>query len=156
MKKWLFACCLMLFSTTLLAQEYTLGILAKRGVQDFYERWLMHASYLEQNTNHTFVVKPLKFTEIEPAVATGEIDFLFTNPSMYVQMQDKYPIKAILTLINNSEYNKKISQFGGVIFTKASNTAINTLNDVKNKSFIAVKKNLVRGLSNGSERIFRP
>ncbi|MDM8547967.1 phosphate/phosphite/phosphonate ABC transporter substrate-binding protein [Candidatus Venteria ishoeyi] len=133
-------CFLILFTTAAMAGEYTIGVLAKRGAEGFYERWLMHAAYLEKATGDTFIVKPLRFVEIEPAVAAGDIDFLLTNSSMYVSMKVKYNARAIATMVNNTEHGIKISQFGGVIFTSNASTGINTLADVKGKTFIAVKK----------------
>jgi len=137
-------CCVMLFSTSAIAQGYTIGVLAKRGTDGFYDRWLMHAAYLEKATGQSFTVKPLKFTEIDSAVASGEIDFLLTNSSMYIALKEKYGIKAIATMLNNTSYGVKISQFGGVIFTRAS-SSVNSLADVKNKTFIAVKKTSLGG-----------
>ena len=145
-KSWpLIFCFLTLFTTTLMAQEYTIGILAKRGTNGFYNRWLMHSAYLEKATGQTFVVKPLKFVDIAPAVASGTIDFLLTNPSIYVDMKIKHHIKALVTMVNHTEYGAKVSQFGAVIFTHASNSNINTLSDVKDKTFIAVKKTSLGG-----------
>jgi len=138
-------CILMLFSTTAIAQDYTIGVLAKRGTAGFYDRWLMHAAYLEKMTGQTYSVKPLKFTEIEPAVAAGEIDFFLTNSSMFAVMQAKYHAKAIATMVNMTEYGSKISQFGGVIFTSSASSAVNSLADLKGKTFIAVKKTSLGG-----------
>ncbi|MCK5539002.1 MAG: phosphate/phosphite/phosphonate ABC transporter substrate-binding protein [Bacteroidales bacterium] len=137
-------CFFMLFTTTAMAQEYTIGILANRGIDSFYDRWLMHAAYLEKHTGQSFTVKPLSFTEIEPAIAAGKIDFLLTNSSMFVALKAKYHIKAIATMVNGTEYGGKISQFGGVIFTSASSN-INTLTDIKGNTFIAVKKTSLGG-----------
>ncbi len=134
----------MLFSNSAIAQGYTIGVLAKRGTDGFYDRWLMHAAYLEKATGQSFSVKALKFTEVEPAVASGEIDFLLSNSSMYVALKEKYAIKAIATMLNNTVHDIKISQFGGVIFTRKS-SAIHSLADVQNKTFIAVKKTSLGG-----------
>ncbi len=136
---------LMFLTTSVLAQEYSIGILAKRGTDGFYDRWLMHAAYLERVTGHPFTVKPLKFIEVEPAVASGEIDFLLVNSSMFVTMKEKYKAKAIATMINSTLLGTKTSQFGGVIFTSADSSGINSLNDIKGKPFIAVKKTSLGG-----------
>lgn len=137
-------CLSILLTSNVIAQEYTIGVLAKRGVDGFYGRWLMHASYLEKQTGQSFIVKPLNFTEIDKAVAAKTIDFLLTNSSMFVELKKKYQLEAIATMLNKTEQGEKLSQFAGVIFT-ASSSNINSLADVFGKTFIAVKKNSFGG-----------
>ncbi|MFK5894830.1 MAG: phosphate/phosphite/phosphonate ABC transporter substrate-binding protein [Pseudomonadota bacterium] len=137
-------CFLMLLAITAMAQEYTIGILVKHNATDFYERWLMHAAYLEKSIGESFVIKPLKVSEVDKAISSGNIDFLLTSPTVYVEMKEKYKISAIVTMIKHTKYGAKLSQFGGVIFTSASSD-INTLEDIKGKTFIAVNKTSLSG-----------
>ncbi|MBU0616777.1 MAG: hypothetical protein KKI02_03590, partial [Planctomycetes bacterium] len=59
-----------------------IGVLAKRGVEKCLEKWGPTAEYLtDQIPGHSFVIVPLGFEEVCPAVERGEVDFVLANPS---------------------------------------------------------------------------
>lgn len=127
------------------AMDITLGVLAKRGKEVFYESWLLHGQYLCENTGDKWRLIPLAFEEIEPAVRDRRIDFLLTNPSMFVDLEGKYGLKPVATMTKASKFGEVTSQFGGVIFTHASSTGINSLADIRGRPFVAVKRNSLGG-----------
>ena len=114
-----------------------IGVLAKRGAPKCMKKWGATGAYISKKLGEKFQIIPLKFVAIEPAVRSGRIDFLLANPAFYVQLQRKYHLYAITTLIN-SRRGKAVERFGGVIFTK-KDSPINKLQDIKGKRFMCVK-----------------
>ncbi len=114
-----------------------IGILAKRGVPKAMQKWGATAGYLSRKLGDRVIIIPLKFAAIEPMVKNSKIDFLLANSAFYVDMEKKYQLRAIATLIN-SRQGKALTSFGGVVFT-TKDSPINSLNDIKGKKFMLVK-----------------
>jgi signal transduction histidine kinase len=126
--------------------EIKIGILALRGKENTHQKWDATAAYLsEQIKGYHFTVVPLDFSEIDPAVARDEIDFLLANSSIYVNMEYKYLVSRIATLKRKTPHAEAISIFGGVIFTKNSRKDIKSIRDLKNKTFAAVDESSLGG-----------
>ena len=88
-----------------------IGVIAYRGVDKTLERWQPTVDYLQEKLpQRKFVLIPLNLHQIQQAI------------------------------IHNEVRGKGYDQFGAVIFTSADRKGINSLNDVKGKSFIAVDK----------------
>ena len=83
------------------------------------------------------VVPILSLNEITAAAGRGEFDFLLTNPSSYVEIEELHKAKILATL-NNRRANSAQSRFGTVIFTHARNKNIYELNDLKGRALMAV------------------
>lgn len=123
------------------------GVLAKRGVDPAIAQWKPTIDFLSKKIpNSHFELVPLKFDDILPKVAANEIDFLITNPSMYVEMEMRYGVSRIATLKNLGPDGRALTTFGGVIFTKANRHDIQSIKDLKNiTSFMAVKESSLGG-----------
>lgn len=117
--------------------EVRIGVLAKRGAAKTMQKWGPTGDYLSGKMGEQVVIVPLKFTDIEPVVKEGRIDFLLANSAFYVEMEKKYGAKAVATLIN-SRGGKALDTFGGVIFVK-NDSPIRTLADIKGRKFMVVK-----------------
>ena len=63
---------------------------------------------------------------------------------MFVTAKVKYGATAVATMVN-SRQGKPLKAFGGVVITSVDNDAINSLQDLKGKSFMAVKKSSFGG-----------
>ncbi len=117
--------------------DYKVGILAKRGAPTCMKKWGATCAYLTQQTGEKFKAIPLKFTAIEPAVKSGKIDFVLANSAFYVEMEKKYGVRAIATLIN-SRKGKALKEFGGVLFVR-NDSDIKYIPQIKGKKFMCVK-----------------
>jgi len=117
-----------------------IGVLAKRGTERCLEKWAPTAEYLtSQIPGHSFTIVPLSFGEVKPAVERGEVDFMLANPSFYLGLEKLHGANRIATLKNRlSEGVYTI--FGGVIFYRADRDDIQDLDDLKGKTFMAVKE----------------
>ena len=128
-----------MLADTAFAGDYKIGVLAKRGPAKAMQKWGPMADYLnKQLEGDKFTLVPLDFEQVLPAVENGEVDFFLVNSSMFVTAQVKYGAQAIATMIN-SRQGQSLNSFGGVIFSYADRDDINSLADVKGKSFMAVQ-----------------
>ena len=120
------------------SEPVTIGVLSHRGDLVTREMWGPTASYLEEAIpQYSFNVLPLDFDEVDPAVASGKIDFILVNPGIYVNLEVKYRVSRIATLYNRRG-DVPYNIFGGVIFTRNGHPEIFSLTDLQNHSFMAV------------------
>jgi two-component system sensor histidine kinase TtrS len=124
--------------STVYADVVRIGVLSHRGDQATLRMWGPTAAYLHTSIPaHHFIIRPLKFDEVNPAVSVGEVDFVLVNPGIYVNLEVKYRVSRIATLYNRrNDVPYKI--FGGVIFTRQDHAEINTLEDLRGHSMMAV------------------
>ncbi len=121
-----------------------IGVLANRGDEKCRQMWDPTAEYLSNKLpGYIFKIIPLSFDKISSAVKNEEVDFLLTNPSIYVDLEVQYSISRIATL--KSQYTKVYPCFGGVIFTRSDNPNIYVLRDLIGKKFIAVNQTSLGG-----------
>jgi two-component system sensor histidine kinase TtrS len=125
--------------------EVSIGVLSHRGDEATLRNWSPTADYLSRVIpEYRFIIVPLDFREIEPAVKNGNVDFLLVNPGIYVNMEVRYRISRIVTL-NNLINGRPSNIFGGVIFTRADRREIQSLEDIRGKSLMAVDKTSLGG-----------
>jgi len=121
-------------------QVIKIGILAKRGPERCLAKWSPTARYLSDKIpNHAFDIVPLDFEHIYDAVAAQEVDFILSNSSFYVELEHFYGANRIATL-KNRVLNHTHTTFGGVIFCRRDRKDIRRLEDLKAKTFMAVKE----------------
>jgi diguanylate cyclase (GGDEF)-like protein len=117
-----------------------IGVLAKRGPALTRGRWQPTADYLADRVPGTrFVVVPLGFDEVVPAVDHGEIDFVLVNSGLYVNLEHRHGVSRVATLRNLRRGNP-YTVFGGVLFTRADRGDIASLADLRGKRFMAVEE----------------
>lgn len=122
-----------------------IGVLAFRTPEKTMERWKPTADSLTRAiTGYTFVLIPMKYTEINPAVENKTIDFVLTNTGHYVELEANQGIARMVTLVKSID-GVTTKKFGGVLFTRADRDDINTIEDLKKKDFLAVKRSSLGG-----------
>lgn len=125
---------------------YRVGVLSVYGDKDdLKERWAPVVDYLANNIPDSgFEIVPLEYGEFSQTLKSNHIDFFYSNPVLYVEMARVHGAGRIATFQpawDNSSY----VGMGGVIFTKADRTDINSLQDLKGKSFMAVSDTSLGG-----------
>jgi two-component system sensor histidine kinase TtrS len=147
----LVACCLALTaglappSTEGHADEVHIGVLAYRGSEQALHLWDETARYLSRRIpHHHFSIIPLDFQEIGPAVGRGDVDFVITNTSIYVELESLYGVTRIATMKNKRNAHA-YTEFGGVIFCRADRSDLRKLSDLKGKTFMAVEETSLGG-----------
>jgi two-component system sensor histidine kinase TtrS len=125
---------------------YTIGILAKRGKEIAIQRWNPTIEYLNEQIDWAhFVLLPLSFREIEPALQHKKINFLLANSGIYINAEHAFGAFRIATLVSSLNNGQTQYQFGGVIFTRKDNPIIHHLNDLPGKHFAAVNPTSLGG-----------
>lgn len=129
------------FCNVLFAAEYKIGVRAHNGIEEAIVKWQATVDVLsEKIPQHNFKLVPIiSLKEITIAAGRGDIDFLLTNPSSYVENEILHGAQALVTL-NNKRSDTAQTRFGSVIFTHATNSNIRTLEDLKGKTLMAVSK----------------
>ena len=96
---------LFLMSTTCLAAEnYKIGVLAKRGPVKALKKWKATGDYLTAKLDgKSFEIVPLDFDEVNPAIESGKVDFFLVNSSMFVTAKVKFGASAVATMINSRQ-----------------------------------------------------
>lgn len=116
-----------------------IGVLAFRSKMETYKEWQPLAEYLNDKIpTYSFVIRPLTYAEFNQAAKNNELDFMFTNPEHYIYLSAKYEASRMATLIRANVSGKELTQFGGVIITRADRGDIKTLQDLKGKNIAAV------------------
>jgi two-component system sensor histidine kinase TtrS len=117
--------------------EVKIGVLAKRGAEKAFEQWGPTATVFSEKLGEPVTIVPLKFVEIEPALANNQIHFLIANSGFFASMQEKYNLKALATMVNRRQ-DVALEQFGGVILVR-QDSKIKKLKDIPGKRFMCVK-----------------
>jgi two-component system, LuxR family, sensor histidine kinase TtrS len=122
-------------------QKVNIGVLAKRGPELALQKWSATADYLSSSLpDYHFEIVPLGFAEIHTAVQEERIDFVLANPAFYVELEKLYGVNRIATLINQDLPGQQVTTFGGVIFVRADRGDIQSIQDLQDKSFMAVEE----------------
>jgi two-component system, LuxR family, sensor histidine kinase TtrS len=120
------------------SHEVRIGVLANRGPENAIAQWQPTADYLTARVSgYHFQIVPLSFEQIDRAVSNAEVEYVLTNPAVYVALEHRYGVSPVATLKNNLAGHES-ALFGGVIFTRADAAAPKTLNDLRGKHFLAV------------------
>ena len=127
------------------SESVRIGVLAKRGTQRSLEQWGPTAEYLTtQIPGYRFVITPLDHRQVRSAVERDEVDFVFANPSLYVELERSCGASRIVTL-KNVCLGRPFTVYAGVIFARADRNDIARLGDLKGKAFMAVEEDSFGG-----------
>ena len=118
--------------------DISIGVLTIRSPAQTMASWQPTADYLSQAVpGYHFEIRPLDAGQINEAAASGELDFVLTNPAHYVYLEARHRITRIATLIRAQD-GKPVKAFGGVILVRSDRPDINRLEDLKGKKISAV------------------
>lgn len=127
------------------ARIIRVAILAHRGVDVAIRQWQPTMDYLSKMLpGYRFEIVTVDNDDIELAVASGEVDFVLTNPGSYISLESRQGVYRVATLIRSQPSGPQ-AQFGAVIFTRNHESKIRTLDDLVGKSFVAVHPNAFGG-----------
>lgn len=89
---------------------------------------------------HHFTLLPIvPLQAIADGARDRAFDFVFTNPSSFVDIQQRYGARPLATLINRRGETAQ-SQFGTVIFVHAGRDDLLSLGDLRGKTLMAVSE----------------
>ncbi len=123
-----------------------IGVLAKRGTQRCLDQWSATAEYLtEEIPEQSFTIVPLGFDEIQQAVDQRDVNFVLANSSFYVDLEVRSGAQRIATLKNLHSAGSWHKSFASVIFCRSDRQDIQSLQDLKNATFMAVDQKSLGG-----------
>lgn len=126
-------------------QKIRLGVLSFRGDEQTLRLWTPTARYLSNTLpEYEFEIVPLTHPAMKKALKAGTLHYLLTNTGHYVELEAAFHVTRIATLITKRE-GHALTKFGAVIFTRADRKDIQVIGDLKNKSFMAVKRHAFGG-----------
>lgn len=125
---------LWLFPSLSFAQEYKIGVLANRGAGQAFQEWNATAEYLSAKLGKPFTIVPLDDKQLPAWTKEGKIDFLYTNPAMYAELNKLHGVQAVATLVNQVK-SVAVDQAASAIIVKRE-SPIKTLADFKGKDFM--------------------
>jgi len=109
------------------------------GKEQTLRQWQPLADYLTKSVPNTeFQLKVLDIDGLEQAIAEKEIDFVFTNPSLYVLYTYRYGLSSPMATLVNKFGDQSTRDFAGVIFTRAERTDLQEPFDLKGKKIASV------------------
>lgn len=130
---------------TSVALPIRIGALANRGREECIRRWKPTAAYLERHLGESrFEIVPLDFDQVAQKVASGEVQFIITNPVQYAQLEFSGKAHRIAGFQVPS-LNGPQGVYGGVIFTRTDRRDIRSISDLKGKRFSAVDEESLGG-----------
>lgn len=115
-------------------EPVTLGVLAFRPKPETLARWQPTAAYLSARTGRQVALEALTYPEMEAAIVQRHVDFVLTNPAHYVLMTSRNGLSSPLATLIPLDQGQPISQFGGVIFSRADHKEITGLSDLRGKT----------------------
>jgi len=126
-------------------QLIKIGVLAHRGHDEALQRWSLTADYLSDVIDgYQFIIKPKSLSSMKDAVENNLIEFILTNPGNYVDIEANYGATRIATL-RVKQRDHAYTSFSAVIFTRYDRHDINKLEDLRDRTFMAVNKNAFGG-----------
>ncbi len=115
----------------------SLGVLAFRPKPETLVRWQPTVDYLAAKIGCPVKLVALNYPELEAAIARRQLDFVLTNPGHYVLLTQRNGLSSPLATLIGEENGQELSQFGGVIVTRAERADIATLADLHGKTVAA-------------------
>ncbi len=121
-------------------KDYKIGVLSFIDKEKTLQQYQATADFLTLSIPNTrFSIVPMFHDELDEAIVSRRVDFVFTNSGDYVIHQKKGELFRITTVVKNEQDNY-LSSFGGVIVALSTRADINTIKDLKNKKIGAAGK----------------
>jgi diguanylate cyclase (GGDEF)-like protein/PAS domain S-box-containing protein len=128
----------MICSTAQAEPPVRVGVLAFCPQLQAQAQWQPLAQALKKAIpTRDFEVLAYDLKGLELAVANRQVDFVLTNPGHYVLLTRRFGVQAPLATLVNEVEGEESSAFGGVIFTRAGVSKINSLVDLVGRSVVA-------------------
>jgi diguanylate cyclase (GGDEF)-like protein/PAS domain S-box-containing protein len=123
-------------------QILNVGVLSFRPVDENQRIWHPLVDEVHKyNPNLDVNLTSGSLSEIEALVAQNKLDFVVVHPAAFVEMEYKYGITNIASLVRQEKYGSQhLNRYGGVIVTLSSRHDIHSLKDVRGKTIATTHK----------------
>ncbi|MDD9341779.1 MAG: tetrathionate respiration histidine kinase TtrS [Providencia heimbachae] len=121
---------LLMWSLPAMAAQWTIGVLALRGPSTTQLHWQSLIDTLNESIpGEHFTLQPLNLDEMKEAISHRKIDFLLTNPAQFIQLDNRYNLRWLLSLRSDVEPNSTTRNvIGSLILVRADSD----ITDVQN------------------------
>ena len=127
--------CLQMSSVVEAAAPVKIGVLDYRSKPQTLTQWQPLVAALEQALpERDFELEALTYPELNWAVDSRQVDFVLTNPGHYVLLTNRSGLSSALATLAQDNQGQALMVFGGVIFTRVGENAIDSLRDIKGKT----------------------
>lgn len=110
------------------------GVLAFRPKPEVLARWQPLIDYLNgAQLGRRFELLALDYQELDAAVRAKKIDLVLMQPALYIQLTFSEGLLSPLATLVEKDGGNALAIFGGVIVTKADQSGIATLADLRGK-----------------------
>lgn len=97
---------LLMWSLPAISAQWTIGVLALRGPSTTQSHWQPLIDTLNDSIpDERFTLLPLNLDEMREAISDRKIDFLLTNPAQFIQLDNRYHLRWLLSLRSDVEPN---------------------------------------------------
>ena len=131
----LIAALLFLALPALAHQVITIGVVDYRPKAEMRARWQPLMDYLTATLPDKQVrMLVLSRDEMEAALQQRALDFVFTNPSHFLQLRQRNSLSGALATLVELEGGQATSALGGVIVTRVDQMGIDSLGDLRGRT----------------------
>ncbi len=114
------------------------GVIAFRPKAQALKQWQPLATYLETALKRRVELSVYNLPELNAAVTQNAVDIILTNPGHYILLKHRNKPSAPLATLITLDGGHELTSFGGIIFTRADASNINTLADLVDKHIAAI------------------
>ena len=122
------------------------AVLAFRPKPETIARWQPVIDYLNQaGVSRRIELVAYSYKELEVAVAAKEVDFVLTQPSHYIILTYAQGLYSPLATLVEEDAGHELSNFGGVIVSRADRQDIAGINDLRGKKLAVANMSSLGG-----------
>lgn len=121
------------------AEQWTIAVLALRGDAHALVQWQPLVDHLNRQfpADH-FQLSPVSLSGMKEAVRSERVDFLLTNPAQYVQLDNRYPLRWLVSLRSAQPPLQGSSNVVGSVILVRSDSLITSPRQLTGKNVGAV------------------
>lgn len=121
------------------AGQWTIAVLALRGDAHALAQWQPLADHLNrQFPGDHFQLSPLSLAGMDEAVRNERVDFLLTNPAQYVQLDNRYPLRWLVSLRSSQQPQQASGNVVGSVILVRHDSPTTTASQLVGKKVGAV------------------
>lgn len=132
--------------STAWAGQWTIAVLALRGDAHALTQWQPLIEHLNrQFPADSFQLLPLDLASMSEAVSQGQVDFLLTNPAQYVQLDNSYPLRWLVSLRSARKPQSASSNVVGSVILVRDDSPVTSATQLIGKNVGAVSPDAFGG-----------
>ena len=108
-------------------------------------QWQPLADYLQTALGRRVALSVYTLVDLEVAIEQSAVDLVLTTPGHFVALRHRYGLPAALATRTTRGAGRDLTTFGGVIFTRAEQSDIHRLQDLRNRSIALPDLNFTGG-----------